>query len=424
MKLNRIFALIIICLTAYGCSQPIGNSLLTSSSSGTSTTSDNGTTTGQIEISADNSDLVMNVDQSDKIEITGKCTDLDRKKNRILVEVFAGEDETATPYISNSISDKCQTTGAGLTVGDSCFWVTKGVGIIEGPPVNRSFPQCHDGVFGFAVKLGKILENPSLGSPPLRYTVRFKLRTLEGLLVDSQWSKVMVTRNLNNPTIDKVTADQTLYSCALEMSPTRFNLNMHYALTRTITDIRGTSAPGTIFSGKDTSIITTNDSVFSWSDDNNPGSHSPAASPGVLGGVTYNYTLTSTDSTFYTIPYVTPQTQPSNVLSCKIEPPQIYQPAQPAAGNCYMAPYNNRVNPGVMNLSVSLEWGVSGVDAWTGVNSDANAGFLPAGCNPQSPQTNCTVPGLTAGTPYYFAVRERNVAGQIGKWSNIIRCQP
>ena len=239
MKLKHFFALFIAMFLYIGCSrQPIGNSLLSSASSNLIDDSTSTDDDGELDIQPDNTAMTVYVDDTDKVEITGNCKDKDRKKNRIIVEVFAGDDETQDPYISNSVSDLCQNVlkDAGLFAPlTKCFWVTKGVGLIEDVnlPTQRSFPQCHGGRFGFSIKLGKILV-PSIAGPNTKYTVRFKLRTLDGILSDSPYSRVSVARELGTPVIDSANFSivtgppNDTIQCKVKASAARFNFGILY----------------------------------------------------------------------------------------------------------------------------------------------------------------------------------------------------
>lgn len=429
MKLNHISALLIAMFLFIGCSkQPIGNSLLSSAKSGdlpddSTTTSDD----GELDIQPDNSAITVYVDNSDKVEITGNCKDLDRKKNRIIVEVFAGDDETFDPYISNSVSDLCQnvTNDAGLFAPlAKCFWVTKGIGLIEDAnlPTQRSFPQCHGGRFGFSVKLGKILV-PAIAGPNTKYTVRFKLRTLDGILSDSTYSRVSVARELNTPVIDSATYSvaATTLQCNVKTSPARFNFGVLHALTRTITDAAGTVGPPlTIYSNISTILIADGSSVFSWNDTPNGTTNI------ILQGATYNYTLTSTETNFsYILTPPTP-TAASNPLTCKNSLGQGFTdtlrlsptPPAPLAGTCYMQ-LLSRANPNWPG-AVAYEWAYNTTSNWVGADSSAQGAGIPATCGNV---TACTQAGLAAGTTYYFAVRETS-GGFVSKWSDVFSCRP
>lgn len=436
MKLKHFFALFIAMFLHFGCSkQPIGNSLLTSASSrdlidGSTSTDDD----GELDIQPDSTAMTVSVDDADKVEITGNCKDKDRKKNRIIVEVFAGDDETQDPYISNSASDMCQNVvnDAGLFAPlTKCFWVTKGIGLIEDAnlPTQRSFPQCHGGRFGFSVKLGKILV-PSIAGPNTKYTVRFKLRTLDGILADSTYSRVSVARELSTPVIDSVMVDQSQFSCTVSTSPARFNWYILYKLTRTHTDVTGTSVESPIFDNYSTFGINSNDSVFSWKDDRYshiapPVLPSPPVLPppvafaplGIIAGVKYNYKLTATDMNYS---YATSQDTTSSTVSCETSAPTIFiNGALNVAGSCPMAMIGN------MNIGLATQWARSTTPNWTGPNSDKNDGSyidMTGSCGGFGASV-CTMSGLPNNVTQYIAVREIGF-GQIGKWSAIVQCKP
>lgn len=429
MKLNHVFALTIAMFFIYGCAPaPMGKTLLTNAS--TAIVPDTGSSTpddGELSIQPDSENMSVSVDSSDRIEVTGNCKDLDRKKNRIIVEAFAGEDETVLPYVSNSISNKCQSTASGLPVSDTCFWVTKGVGITEdaGLPTERSFPQCHNGRFGFSVKLGKMLEGASAGNF-LKYTIRFKLRTLEGILSDSVFAKVSVDRNLTVPNIDSLTFDPVNFACDLKMSAARFNHNILYKLDRTYTDaVTTNTVQPSIFVSKDTSVVVDNDSVFSWRDDNSLAVH-PAAVRGVIAGVTYNYTLTAVENSFPGLyPLFGAPAKTSAQATCTTPNPAIVPTSAPTTGTCYLS-------MPVSRTGITTHWGYSTSGAtWTGPNGNGNPEILNnctafGTCTPASIcPTVCTQTGLTSGVTYYFAARDVDpLTGQIGRWSNVVSCKP
>ena len=144
MKQLHVIAFILAVFLLSACSQTLTTgSLLVSSGSGTSSDNTSGDGDGEIidpnaspELTVVNSNLSANLEDTDKVEISGTCNDLNRKKNRILVEVFGGENLTDNPYISNAISDRCLAangvvTGNGTAVGDNCIWVSKGAGLVE-----------------------------------------------------------------------------------------------------------------------------------------------------------------------------------------------------------------------------------------------------------------------------------------------------
>lgn len=409
---------------------------------------------GILSIQADNENLSASVDDTDLVEITGSCQDLDRKKNRILVEVFTGDDETIVPYISNAISDRCQTTASGLPTTDKCFWVTQGLGLVEdaGLITERSFPQCHNGRFSFTVKLGQILTN--VAPPSLRYTVRFKLRTLEGLLVDSQWSRVSVTRELNTPAITGIAIQNNppstdvnpTFACTVSTSAARFNQNITYTLSRTHRNSLNATDTFNLFLNMTTFFTTTNDSVFVWRDDNLPTGVTHAAPnsiPGILSGVTYTYTLTSN---YANAPFVA-NSKTSNTATCQLPAPVIVPVGTTVlAGECHVS-LSDASNPATPSAPPQLnpalfmappraeiEWARSTTAGWTGdgfanVASSGGITLTRGNCNTAAaPALNlsCRNTGLVAGTTYYYAAREIDLAtgNHVGRWSNIIACRP
>jgi hypothetical protein len=423
VKLTRISLLFITLTFIFSCSpSPIAKSLLSNPST-TTTTEVPASNDGDLEIVPDNTNLSVNIDTSDRAEVTGTCKDLDRRKNRILVEVYAGDPNTGlTPYISNALSDKCQTTASGLPITDKCFFVTKGLGLVEdlGLPSERSFPQCHNGRFGFSVKLGKAIETATVGTFD-KYVIRIKLRTTDGILSDSVVSEVNVDRNIATPVIDSLIADQDNFSCNLKMSVARFNPFIQYTLNRTYTDAASsdvTQAP--LFSGKTTASIIDNDSVFSWKDDNFAFTHAPSSVRGVIAGVSYTYTLTATDTSFV---YSSAPTKTSTPVTCTMDRPTILPNGNPTAGTCYL------FMSGKVRAGVQSQWGISTIPAWTGPNGDGTA-FTNASCEAAFLPTGCTRTGLTTGVTYYFAVRDTfpdiidPTKIQIGRWSNIVSCRP
>ena len=422
LKCIYLFVIILASFAFLGCAKSIGNSLLTdfkSTCTSSSTSVDCVDTSGadalQTDIQANSSTMVLNMESSDTVEITGTCKDLDRRKNRILVEVFAGEDETTEPYISNAESSNCLTTSvasvqSGLTsASGKCFWVTKGVGLIDdaGLPSEKIFPQCHNGQFGFSVKLGKILVNPTPGQANLKYLVRMKLRTQEGTISDTVWSRVVIDRGLSTPVISSVAYDATKFKCSINAAPARFNLGILYALNRTYTDSVATAAGATaVYAGLSSSTITAGASIFNW--DNF----------GVVEGVTYNYILTSTESNYA---YTTAPTASSAAATCEVSRPTIAS-LTPSAGTCPMY-ISSAVNP-YWGTTVTYEWGyVANNVNWTSVDGIANANVTvtTASCGNA---IACTQSGLVSGTTYGFAVRARGASGEVGKWSPITACRP
>jgi hypothetical protein len=423
VKSIKVFFFIYSFIHLASCTQPITNSLLVDQKSEcdgefSSCPSLSQEDPGGVEIKAESSLITKNMETGDTVEITGSCKDLGRKDNRILVQVFAGEDEATPPYFSNEEGNNClNTTSAtqtGLTSASGrCFWITKGDGRIEnaGLPEETSFPQCHNGRFGFSVRLGKVLLNPNPGQPNLKYLVRLKLRTLDSALIsDSVWDKVVVERNLSTPTITSAVPSAAAHKCTIKADPARFNFGISYELTRTFTDILQTNA-GAIANiflvPKDTSVTTPGLSVFEWDD-----------SSGMVDGVTYNYTLTSTENNFVYAPAA--PTSSSVVASCQLDRLAIQQNAAPGLTQCYLSLRSDLTLNS--NTNVTYEWGYMTTSSnWIGAQYDTNAGYsVAAAC---AGFGVCTQGGLAGGTTHFFSVRTRNtVTGEIGRWSPVFPC--
>lgn len=419
----HVLIILFLSLFGFGCAQPIGTTLLSNPKApcaddtvSVDCAASSSTDSSQLDIQPRSNTLALNVESSDTIEITGSCIDLNRKNNRILVEVFAGEDETTPPFISNAEGNNCldstSATQSGLTsASGTCFWVTQGAGLIEdaGLPSQKNYPQCYNGQFGFRVRLGRILVNSNVGQPNLKYLIRMKLRTQDGTIADTAWSRVLVDRGLTTPLISSATYDATTFKCKIKSTPARFNFGILYTLTRTYTDILQTAVGTTnLYTGLNTSLITTGASVFDW--DNY----------GLAEGVTYNYTLTSTDNNYV---YTTAPSSASVAVSCETPVPTIAVPPQPSANTCYMS-LGSAANPywGSAATSINYEWAYSTTASWIGVGSNANSGYTLATCGNT---TACTQAGLAGATTYYFAVRAigANGAGEKGKWSPLMSCR-
>lgn len=409
-----------------GCSMPVADSLLSNGSVKCDPTINiscltvDPVTTSALTITPESLNVTANIDKGDTVEITGTCVDQGRRKNRILVEVFAGDlNEAVNPYISTDEGSKCfETTGApltssGIATGANCFWVTKGIGLTEDAsgPVPRTYPQCHNGQFGFSVRLGKILQDTGLG---LNYLVRLKLRTEEGGISESPLTRVVVSRKLSPPTVDSATADPLAFKCTLKNSIARFNQNISYVLSKSFT-IFGTatqSVPMPVIGYNP--LTSANASAFDFDDIN------------LVDGVSYSYSLTGTDLNFAYTP--TSPIAISNTLTCKMSNP-ILQPAgtPPTATTCGLTLKYANFN--------SVKYQVaSGGPNWTG------GGLTPSSAPPiirtcagafnVAPYT-CTITGLTPSSTFVFATRAYrdtngnnipDVGEEVGYWSNESTC--
>ncbi len=414
-------------------------------------------------------------DATDTVEIVGSCKDVNRKNNRIIVKVYAGENTSATPYIDNDIADECQATGSGnvlksgfepdefkitqnilmsvgggnyvypntlgavftlisgpggITAGgvytptvagvakiqavygsyyafstitiqagsaapivkidtNKCFFVTSGIGLTEyDGSVQKIYPQCFNGRFGFSFKIGKAQ----------KYKARIKLRTIDGTLSDTAWNDVTISRVLSTPVLTTVSQDTSNVRMIIESTPARFNFGTIYTLARTYTDIYATSAGLVqLYLNQTTSEIFEGFSVFKYFDN------------GLVEGVSYNYTLQSTDTNWST-------TSPVSLTSAVVtkEMPLIKLNTTGAVGTtCFF-----NISPSTSN---TYEWAFAvGNPAWIGTT---RAG-IPTGtsCVTSGGNPICNASGLAAATDYYFAVRASN-NGQVGKWSDTVRCR-
>ena len=411
----------------FGCS-PVATSLLTDRSSTCDPTvtscldDDDSSAAGAIDIQPDTPDLSMNIDKGNTIEITGSCKDLGRRKNRILVEVFAGDlNEAVEPYISNDRGSNCYNfalageTSSGIMHDSPCFWVTKGIGLVEDPlvPSRKLYPQCHNGQFGFSVRLGRVLSDVALG---INYRVRFKLRTEDSGISETPWSRVTISRQLTAPSIDSRTIDPTLFKCTLENSVARFNQDITYTLGRAFKLRAGTfTTPADSVTGF-TAIRSSNANAFLYEDLER------------VDGVTYSYAITGSETGFSYVPSA--PTAVSNTMQCQLPNPVLIQFSEPTNATCT---FNLQYHNSATNVKYQI---ASGGPNWTGTpGAGVNDAPAPAraciGSFNTAPYT-CQVAGLAANTSYRFAVRAYkdtngnntpDITEEVGYWSNESTCQ-
>ena len=162
---------------------------------------------GSLSIEADAGLYQLNVDKSDVVEIAGKCTDLGIRDNRVLVELYEGEDVSlpGALYMENSSSVNCTPSSTTpLIRNQPCFWVTQGRSVIDSGAV---YPQCFNGRFAFSVRVGRVLRDsdvPGSSSSPVvdestnprrKYLVRFKIRANDGAFSESAWNSTLIDRD-------------------------------------------------------------------------------------------------------------------------------------------------------------------------------------------------------------------------------------
>lgn len=324
----------------------------------------------------------------------------------------------ATGQTSRSIV----TVLAGATVATAandtrkCFSVTKGIGRVEdaGLPNERTFPQCHNGQFGFSIRLGKVLVNSTVGQAPYKYLVRYKIRTQEGAISDSTWQKVTIDRSLSAPTVT-ATYDAATHRCTVQSSAARFNLGILYTLDRTYTDILVTNGGASnLFTNANGLGTVAGSSVFNWSDP-------------VTDGVTYNYSLTATEANYS---YASPLVMTSVAATCTSRRIFIRQTqASPTgSGTCYLGIDDRTTEPTTYttvnpNPNILYEWGYSNSNsAWIGADGKTTVPPISGNCSGVANTAVCTESGLAPGN-YFFALRTRNtVSGEYGTWSPVAVC--
>lgn len=186
---------------------------------------------GSLSIESDQSSYVKNVDEGDIIEISGKCSDLGIRQNRIMVEVYEGEDTSLStgPYINNALGTTCSNSSETSALnGQKCFWITEGKGVIDG---SAEYPQCYNGRFSFSVRLGRVLRDDPAGpvndasNARKKYLVRFQLTTQQGTLSASPWASATVERGLTKPVVTLKSQEPVQASADLANQKCKFGIS-------------------------------------------------------------------------------------------------------------------------------------------------------------------------------------------------------
>lgn len=292
-----------------------------------------------------------------------------------------------------------------------CFSVTSGLGKVEdaGLPSEKTFPQCHNGVFGFSVRLGKALLNTTAGQANQKYSVRFKLRTQDGSVSDSAWSRVTIDRTISTPAIQSAINSITTVpqKCTIKTNASRFNMGLSYTLNRTYTDTVSSNAGSSdLYAGGNASSTLAGSSIFEWDDSS------------VVYGVKYNYTLSVSDALYS----YTPSTPiiSSTPVTCETTRPVIQSPQKPTTSVCFLI----LANSSYLDSNLYYEWGFNTDSNWVAVDGTSGVAHTIACAGVAQGACNFTMPVAPSGTTYFVAVRSKRAAvtGEVGKWSVPVAC--
>lgn len=183
-----------------------------------------------LEMQLDTGEIYSSPEGTDLVEITGSCKDLGQKQNRILVQVYEGEDDSKTPIIDNSIDTNCQDhiSTSSLQSVSGCLLVSEGIGLKDTDAKASQYPQCFNGRFGFNLRMGRIIRqdtnsiiNSDAINPKVRYLVKTKLRTTGGILADSGFATMVVNRALQTP-IFTLAKNKANFRCEINFNPSKF----------------------------------------------------------------------------------------------------------------------------------------------------------------------------------------------------------
>ncbi|MES2803065.1 MAG: hypothetical protein V4654_11275 [Bdellovibrionota bacterium] len=242
-------SLLLLMFVFHGCTGAVNNSTLLSENKPCTENCATGTPTtieGELEILPDEGEIFSSPEGSDLVEITGSCKDLGRKSNRILVQVYEGEDDSVSPIIDNSIGVTCQDNISTSSlqsvagVGKTCLIIAQGIGLADTGQSTSQFPQCFNGRFSVKLRMGRIIrrdtqanDSSDTTNPRTRYLVKLKLRTTEGITADSGASTMVVNRAIQTPSF-LVTKNKENDRCEINFNPSKFR-DSRYTLYTTWT---------------------------------------------------------------------------------------------------------------------------------------------------------------------------------------------
>lgn len=447
----HLLALVFV-FAIYGCTNPMTSTLLSSyqSCKEDCPTSTPGTISGELAIRPEEGEIYLSPEGSDLVEITGSCSDLGRKSNRILVQVYEGEDDARTPIIDNSIDVNCQDniSTSSLVSSGACLLISQGIGIADTGQSTSQYPQCFNGRFSFQLRMGRIIRKDTFANdrsdetnPKVRYLVKMKLRTTDSITSDSAAATLVVNRSLPVPVVTPV-LNRDNDRCELSLNPSKFR-DIRYSLFTTWTGPSWAASgsmtntvSGPIYVDKQPTFPPVGDGTgvekfYHFGEPLN-------SSLGLLPGVTYTYRVQAGDYSFRNVsnPTLTDyevqfgntaaaveRSVMSPTYSCVVSPAyvanrteQVQGAGTPNTCTLQLGGYNLRTSGGI---SYKIEWRVSTSPNW--MVTTPNSGFLISDCNGGS---TCSVHGDTATasattyinasgvavpfsarTPYYFSAR-------------------
>lgn len=398
LRLSALISMFVL----YGCTGAMNaKSLLSENTPCTEncSTSTPGVISGDLAILPDEGEIFASTEGSDLVEITGACKDLGRKANRILVQVYEGENDAVAPIIDNSIGVNCQEdiTTTSLRGGKTCLLISQGIGLADSGGTTSQFPQCFNGRFSFQLRMGRIIRRDTVTSdqsddtnPKVRYLVKMKLRTTDGVTADSGATSMYVNRALATPTFS-VTPNKDSDRCEINFNPSKFG-DTKYSLYTTWT------GPTWAASGAMTNVVsgpvyvdkaptfpplgdgTTIEKFYHFGEPLDP-------LIGLMPGVTYTYRMQTTDTSFKNTvtPAITDYENQFGVgnnelspmsgdVSCTLSPAYVAKRTlnnggvgTPNSCTLELAGYNTR--------GYSLEWRVSDTSP-TWMLTNPNSGFL------------------------------------------------
>ncbi len=439
---------------------------------------------GSLSIEADAGVYQLNVDKSDVLEIAGKCADLGVRDNRILVEMYQGEDVSLPDalFFENSSSVNCVNSKTPSLNGKRCFWVTQGRSVID---FGAEYPQCFNGRFSFSVKVGRILRTTESGAgavtdeavnPRRKYFVRFKLRANDGAISESGWASTLIDRGVTKPTFSQDSLPFNEFKCDIKINAFRnleSLLDISYDIRYTpeyINTVLGTEVAATPFP------ITFTEPIPAT-----PLAHvTNYRIPNIIPGVKYKVKVKAYDKKYSYALQPSPGTTPEESLfseelqcgyttiplnySCLLDgslgaPPTsptntcgVYTAGTPYSSTCVgsLKTCNLQITdfpslpggyPGIMQFMV-----VKGKTSWDPNyeppaalgNCTGPVGGAPEGCiqnvplgttdwafRPELyPKNTCTSPSVnTLNGKYAIAARYWRSATEKGAWSNMVTCE-